>query len=752
MGLYAQLSQCNSVEDMHQLVIDQGINLHQNPKRTVPFSKHSLNSRSRWPVQEVAKFLTEPVFNPSSTTHHLHLLTGVRQAAAAPAYIPQPLVYKQFLLPDNWRILQTAFCRAAQLGLITPDALQDIVDEIFEFPLGVDKRPDVEVRHQNVFDLLASFQDSTLFRIQDLSHEWKNKLVSKLLTEPLTHPSIRLLFLLKDQLDLVESALNDLRVNSIGSPETFLRSFPESTLTKILASVTERTLTPLAIQLLLRFKDEQYTVELLVKAIMGSLDICGTNHSKMLLQNLRHSTLARVLAAVTEQCILSMRGGNMEPQVMRSLGDILSSQDNSTFCDWLLDNANFTTLRECLSDQLSRQEQYLVALWILLRLCRPKQNHSPTTLSDISDRLRLHEEFDTLFPIASGTLLRNRMHHIFLVTQGLPFFGSFAEDLAILANEACLSDTHRTDTNTDLAVLDAQSIADTKFSSLMDDELYGRLRTKSLDGLGEFCEIVNVDLPAFTRLARKVIHGDKYALRIVKRVLQNNASLKTSLSQSWPQRRVYHKRSEELNEIMSSEEAPWWGSHLVTNPSTRKETGPMPTPVDSLEVIERLALSFALSPALLPRSALIQVYWCYTYLHRYGAPITPAISRALWHAGVVRYGGKGPAVTQVQWILKVVEEVEGKGVARMLLWNSKFRHHREQLLKSLDADDQQKGPRNESVLLEENIQMSSSNANDEGASARPSLPNAGVAADQDASVFPERVSSNRQRVEGSKCK
>jgi hypothetical protein len=102
----------------------------------------------------------------------------------------------------------------------------------------------------------------------------------------------------------------------------------------------------------------------------------------------------------------------------------------------------------------------------------------------------------------------------------------------------------------------------------------------------------------------------------------------------------------------------------------------LPTREQIIDLILDLAISFATSPVATPRSAFRRVYWCYLFLCRYRVPIPPIISRALWHAGVTRYGDQGTAAVLLKWVVRRVREVEGENVARHLLWNERFRQSR----------------------------------------------------------------------------
>lgn len=84
-------------------------------------------------------------------------------------------------------------------------------------------------------------------------------------------------------------------------------------------------------------------------------------------------------------------------------------------------------------------------------------------------------------------------------------------------------------------------------------------------------------------------------------------------------------------------------------------------------LLDRMALAYAQALHLHPRVAFRNVYHCYLLhkWHRLGF-VSVDMSRALTIAGVVRplQEGKWVSTMQVRWILKVVNEVEGEGIAR----------------------------------------------------------------------------------------
>lgn len=86
------------------------------------------------------------------------------------------------------------------------------------------------------------------------------------------------------------------------------------------------------------------------------------------------------------------------------------------------------------------------------------------------------------------------------------------------------------------------------------------------------------------------------------------------------------------------------------------------------ELIYLCAEAFSRQRQSSPRVRFRNVYLCYRYLCAREMPIPSAISRALVRAGITNYLQAGLAVgkTQVTWVLRVVEKVEGAETARVL--------------------------------------------------------------------------------------
>ncbi|KIW45198.1 uncharacterized protein PV06_03600 [Exophiala oligosperma] len=205
-------------------------------------------------------------------------------------------------------------------------------------------------------------------------------------------------------------------------------------------------------------------------------------------------------------------------------------------------------------------------------------------------------------------------------------------------------------------------------SLVLEDRVYRhkRQRLRFNGALEELGECLNHDLTDFCSMSRRLIHKNDTSFDIITRLLDCNSPLKAALSTSIRQSQAGQQGSQKKGALTLTE-------------SERSQN--MLDPAQALALVNHLAISFATAPVARPRRALRRVYWCYRFLHRYGAPIEPDITKALWHAGVTRigeggYGEFGTAKSFLKWILWQVNLVEGKDVAAQLLWSRSYRLER----------------------------------------------------------------------------
>ncbi|RMZ91288.1 hypothetical protein DV736_g1478, partial [Chaetothyriales sp. CBS 134916] len=529
----ACIRHCKHVHEMREAVGNLGIDHDHKSAATEVVLAHLLTFDS--PAREIADFLTEPSFNPPCTDHHLNLLLrlkpnqdpGLRDEGEGDGNLVRLRAY--FMVPNNWRKLHEALCRAAQLGLIRPVSFQHAMDHLYGYPdASAEERPR-ESLHREAGELLANFKESRLFELRDLSQLWVSAFVDKVLSEPLTAASWKLLLAFRDE-DEVLSIIKDSRLppittSGLDEAVAFLQSLSQSRLSEARESMQRRPLAPSSAQVLSRLLPERDFVRWIKHTFIRGVQKEIWADQDVLIQTLPDRILAHLLASVTEEILVKTWSGECGPEVMYGWGKVISSLDRISFKQWLLDQSNFNRMCSTLSYRLGQQEQFLVGVWILVKLC-----WSRARATSISEQLSLREAFDQLFP----TMLRAfnfGPEQLKLFTQSLPFEGTFVKKLSLLLNREHLSELiARVD------VGEGKQGTEVAVSNLMDDSLYRQLQASSINGLSELGESINADLSTFVQISQKLIHGDKYAIRVVKRLLQHNLPIKTSLSQSAQQR------------------------------------------------------------------------------------------------------------------------------------------------------------------------------------------------------------------------
>ena len=120
------------------------------------------------------------------------------------------------------------------------------------------------------------------------------------------------------------------------------------------------------------------------------------------------------------------------------------------------------------------------------------------------------------------------------------------------------------------------------------------------------------------------------------------------------------------------------GDHIMRmlNRMVPEDTVPMeerllfkqPLTQEHMDLVHLVAYAWAKSPHIPPRVAFRRVWECYRFLQDRGAPLSRLLSRALVRSGISRYlrEGKPLAKTQVQYILSIVDRIEGEDVAKQL--------------------------------------------------------------------------------------
>ncbi|OAP65223.1 hypothetical protein AYL99_01195 [Fonsecaea erecta] len=238
-----------------------------------------------------------------------------------------------------------------------------------------------------------------------------------------------------------------------------------------------------------------------------------------------------------------------------------------------------------------------------------------------------------------------------------------------------------------LPTLDAKSYTESTLGPGISPSLIDkRIQNAHLEGNDTLAELIKsskCDLSAFKILSRRMIQKSTTSFGFICHLLETNLlfklALRTPLRPAALEKRMCQKHIGIFANLSTSEE------DRTEHPSSRSS---LPNRDEVIDLIGHLALSFATSTVATPRAALRRVYWCYLFLRRYGAPVPPAITQALWHAGITRYGDHGTAATLLKWVLMQIKQVEGESVANLLLWNETFRRMREEQIAACSKIDQ----------------------------------------------------------------
>ncbi|KIV80526.1 hypothetical protein PV11_08019 [Exophiala sideris] len=323
----------------------------------------------------------------------------------------------------------------------------------------------------------------------------------------------------------------------------------------------------------------------------------------------------------------------------------------------------------------------LVFAWTSFHVSRHRRQSS-----SLSDRLQAYDLFSKnmlSIPefVAEGFLDRALPA---LETLPLPNRGVLLRDLTGTANQA--RTTSKSEESPPWTVKRA-NVRDSQTS--LDDILYGDMRGRYNEGLAELSECLLKDSLVFQTVSRRLIWRNSTSFTIISRILDNNTSFKLALSRATQHSQTL-PRGTPLNDHTTSTNG---------TPGVRSEGEPPEIchPRTVLAVLNHVAVSCATSPVISPREALRKVHWCYRFLHRYGAPIEPTLTKALWHAGVARYadhgyGEFGTAKTLLKWILWQIKMAEGEHVAKRLLWSPAFRAERRLEMDELARVDEEVVP------------------------------------------------------------
>lgn len=387
-------------------------------------------------------------------------------------------------------------------------------------------------------------------------------------------------------------------------------------------------------------------------------DLKATVCADALLQ-LPRVLLLRTVAQVTNFLTIGILDKGWDPFSLSVWAKALQSFNSVRSTRFELSRKEILHLRHVQTLSLERPQRGVLLLWTLHQIFRDV----PAQLGKFNC-FRMLDRIFKLHGLRNGTDFQSELL-ITLDTLPLPHKECLLADLPrILRSQNTWADPVE-------PTIGQISILRGDIGYLADDATYYTMRRYRLNSLTEAAERVNEDLDKFKRLSQHLIHTNKYAFRIVTRILRHNVAFKTALSFAWPQRLEWQRRKDASvqDSLMTRR------MRLLENPK------PYLDPQQVLNVTNAVAMAFAVSPAVGHRTALERVLWCYKFLSKHNAPIQAPITRALWHAGITR--NPNYSDEQLRYILKMVKRVEGSEVAALLMRDPEFRKWRAASLKSV---------------------------------------------------------------------
>ena len=412
------------------------------------------------------------------------------------------------------------------------------------------------------------------------------------------------------------------------------------------------------------------------------------------LSTLSPAVLTSTVVGIPERLVVSIQNQMLSPGILRLWEQILRSFEKETVAPILRERCIWTERINETAAGLPADGRLLLRVWTALNLCNKAEKSSPV-FEQMNFPSQLREQFKEWDP----ALLWNR---ILLTLQSLPklhFRGGLSDFLNNVNQRYSAEDIVRTAKHQ--ATLDA--FTSQGFAILRDDKTYFHALEYMNDPLKELAESVNKDIACFARIVLPLIARDRLSLPIVTRVLKHNQSFHFALHSAWSpsagKGRNVAKFSDPPNSLGRL-------TDFAAHPKTTGKTG---FNEEVVNFMNDLAISFALSLAMSDREALRRSFWCYSFLHRYGAPIGPPITKALWYAGVTRCEGAGTSRRVIVWLLRKIREVEGPVTAEGLITSREFRSKRAREVwnwgRSLGAglvrDEERAVTENDSLILEE---------------------------------------------------
>ncbi|KIW95942.1 uncharacterized protein Z519_03008 [Cladophialophora bantiana CBS 173.52] len=628
-----RLCRCETLTEIKDWIQEEGFNLRENAHVGAAIPRHML--QMDFETHEIASYIRDPMFHPPGTSFILQLAHGLLGRTWDAA---------------SWGVLHDALCSATELGLLNVNDLKEVITELVnlaEVQLtdanGRRKRVKDNAKMYLIYGMLESLDRSTVLRLTDLGSSFLSGLFSNFAT---------------------------LRYYRGWCRKLLWRLLPWAPKSHV-AVIRRITLNQL--QHICRHNPHEKVGQMLAKRL-AVVD---------------PEILEVTLIDITEKLLsMSMESGTMLYKYLwYHWCGTLAVLGSPAFNVSLTQRA--WTSAQSAKSSLAQDQRLLAFAWTTMHLCQDWR-----TSADALDRLQFLDHFEKLLrsiPEFTEDFLDHAV--IALSDMTLPNKHILLRNLARLSVKAGAL----------LPALDARSAAksilEPGISPSLIDERTQNAHFEGNEALAELIESSNNDLSAFKILSRRMIQKSTASFGFVCHLLETNPLFKLALRTP----HVFSQRPGDVDKgtwrvgtgIFADLSTP--GGEIETAMSSRSEralnNSSLPSRDEVIDLISHLALSFASSTVATPRAALRRVYWCYLFLRRYGVPVPPAITRALWHVGVTRYGDQGTSATLFKWILLQVSRAEGEAVASLLLWNETFRQMRQEQIAAwtkIDEDEEKR--------------------------------------------------------------
>jgi hypothetical protein len=615
-----QLRSTSNLDEVRIVIKTLGLNLVHEPCFSELAFDHILTTNYKL----ASEFLLDPLLNPPTANNYSRVIVYLKENVARKSQ-------RKTLLQAVFQGFSVGLVRREQAQLIFRH-LPDILINSKDGPIQARHTPRINKYYSIILRCLT---ECNVFSTRDLGVDILNAWIGYIKDVPYDHYAAKLVLSLSKSVALCQ-ATERFRTDS-RLFHNFL-SHAEITTT---SSLTERWLKILCEQPARRERDLRHLSQLLTQRPPG--------------------VLRSVVVGIPNRLAVSIRNGKLSPEVFLMWEQVLCSFETETVALVLGNMPVWTKMTAVTDAGLTANVQLVLRLWTALTLCDGAEE--PLRIlqqMDFPSQLRGH------FKESDPGLLWNQ---ILLILQSLPKLG-FRDRLFdfIHKNYQRQSVENVVRTAKQQAAVDV--FKSQGFAVFQNDKTYLKALRRLNDPLTELAESINTDIGGFACIVLPLVARDKLSLRIVTRILKHNQAFHFALMNTW-------------SLPSGSETKPANSNGSVASVSRLTQLATILTRSDDqifreavLRFMHDLAIAFALSPALSNRQALRKVFWCYSFLHRYGAPIHSPITKALWYAGVTRCEGKGTPRRVLAWLFRKVRDVEGRAMVEALIRNRDLRAKR----------------------------------------------------------------------------